>query len=65
MYISLLARLVFIVLVVVFIKEKKDNIYFIFFYGIGNLLAGVLSIIVGYKLLSLKRVLPTLKDIVD
>ena len=64
MYISLLARVLFILLVLFFIREKNDNIYFIFFSGIGNLLAGVLSMIVGYKLLKLKRIIPSFIDIV-
>lgn len=65
LYISLLARLVFIVLVVLFIREKNDHIYFIFFSGLGNILAGFLSIITAYKLLRLKRVFPSAKDILQ
>ena len=47
MYISLLARVLFIILVFFFIKEKNDNKYFLFFSGIGNLVAGCISIVIG------------------
>ena len=58
MYISLLARIIFVILVVAFIKTKADNIYFIFFTGLGNLLAGMLSIILAIRLLHLKLLMP-------
>ena len=63
MYISLLARLVFVLLVIFFIKEKNDNVYFLFFYGIGNLLAGIFSALVGYRVLRLQTVMPTFSNV--
>ena len=63
MYITLLARVVFVILVFAFIREKSDYVYFLFFSGIGNLLAGILSIAAGYKFLKLKTVIPTVSDI--
>jgi PST family polysaccharide transporter len=63
MYVSLLARVIFIMLVFFFIKEKDDNKYFLFFSGIGNLVAGCISIIIGYKLLRLKRIVPSRSDV--
>ena len=62
-YISLLARLVFVLLVIFFIKEKNDNVYFLFFYGIGNLLAGIFSALVGYRVLQLQTVMPTFSNV--
>lgn len=63
MYISLFARIVFVLLVVGFIKTRADNIYFIFFTGVGNLLAGVVSIFVAFRLLKLKVILPRFADV--
>ncbi len=65
MYISLIARSIFIALVIVFIKDKDDSIYFIFFMGVGNLFAGLLSIIVAFKVLRLRRVIPRWRDIIS
>jgi PST family polysaccharide transporter len=65
MYISLFARLVFVALVLLFIRQKSDYIYFLFFTGIGNILAGVVSIIVAFRLLKLRRIIPSRKDILS
>jgi PST family polysaccharide transporter len=62
-WLSLFARLVFVVLVFVFIHQKADNIYFIFFTGVGNILAGGASIVVAARLLKLKIFLPPLRDV--
>ena len=58
-YLTLLARLIFVILVFVFIRTKADNIYFIFFTGVGNILAGAVSIIAAVRLLKLKIVMPS------
>jgi polysaccharide transporter, PST family len=63
-YVSLLARLVFVLLVVLFIRQKQDYVYFIFFTGIGNLLAGLLSIVLAFRMLKLHLRLPSKTDIV-
>jgi len=64
-YISLFARLVFVLLVVLFIKTKSDIIYFIFFAGIGNILAGLMSIAVAIKVLKLKIKIPSGHDVLN
>lgn len=63
-YITLLARLIFVVLVFSFIKDRADNVYFIFFTGIGNLFAGLLSILVAFRLLQLQVLWPTLAEVI-
>lgn len=63
-YITLLARVIFVVLVLLFIKSREDNIYFIFFTGIGNLFAGLLSMLVAFRLLRLQVLWPTFAGII-
>jgi PST family polysaccharide transporter len=63
-YITLLARIIYVVLVFTFIRERADNIYFIFFTGVGNLFAGLLSIWVAFKLLRLEVMWPTAAELV-
>ena len=63
MYVSLFARLVFVALVLIFIRSKPDYIYFLFFTGVGNVLAGSVSIVLAVRMLRLKRVLPSREDI--
>ena len=58
-YITLLARVIFLVLVFGFIKDRDDHVYFTFFTGIGNLLAGIISMVVAFKLLKLRFLLPS------
>ncbi len=55
---SLLSRLVFVALIIGFIHEKGDGKYFLFFLGIGNLVAGLLSIYIGFAVLKLKLLPP-------
>lgn len=63
MYISLFSRLVSVALVLVFIRAKPDYIYFLFFTGVGNVLAGTVSIFLAIRMLKLKRVMPGGKQI--
>lgn len=62
-YVTLFARLVFVILVLSFIRTRADNVYFIFFTGVGNMLAGLASIIVAFKLLKLQVLLPTAAEV--
>lgn len=62
-YITLLARVIFVVLVFLFIKDREDSIYFIFFTGVGNLLAGLLSILFAFRLLRLQVLWPTIAEV--
>lgn len=63
LYISLFARLVFVALVLLFIRQRSDYIYFIFFTGLGNVLAGGFSILMAIRQLRLKVILPSKQDI--
>ena len=62
---TLLARLLFVVLVITFIREKEDNRYFIFFVGAGSLVAGVFSILYAMRAYQLPLVCPTWSCIVQ
>lgn len=64
MYISLLARIIFVVLVFAFIHKPEDKDYFIFFTGLGNLFAGVVSIWVAFVKFRMRVLLPDLKAII-
>jgi len=64
LYISLIGRLAFAILVLIFIRHKADYIYFIFFTGVGNILAGAASIIFAIRYLRLKMVWPSWQNIV-
>jgi len=52
--ITLLARFLFVVLVFAFIRNHGDDIYFLFFLGIGNIVAGVVSIFLAMRYFHLK-----------
>ncbi|WP_205509340.1 flippase [Longitalea arenae] len=60
---TLLARLLFVVLVFAFIREKADNRFFILFMGIGSLLAGILSIFQAMRLFQLPVLRPRWRDV--
>jgi PST family polysaccharide transporter len=60
---SLIARLVFVLLVFAFIKERSDVIYYLFFMGIGNIIAGIGSIIYAKRKYRLQFRFPGLKII--
>jgi PST family polysaccharide transporter len=60
---TLLARLLFVVLVFAFIREKADNRFFILFMGIGSLLAGIFSIFQAMRLYQMPVLRPTWRDI--
>lgn len=54
----LLARIIFAILVFVFIRQEHQAILFLFFLGIGNIIAGIFSIYVAINLFKLKVVYP-------
>ena len=60
---TLIARLLFVVLVFVFIRQKDDYIYFLCFLGIGNMVAGIFSIYLAFKIFKLKFYRPHWADI--
>lgn len=60
---SLVSRLIFVILVLLFIHQKADAKYFLFFLGTGNLAAGILSIAIGWQISQLRYQKPKLKEI--
>lgn len=60
---TLVSRLVFVMLVLLFIHHKEDNIYFLFFLGTGNMIAGLFSIFLAISIFKLKFSSPPLADI--
>jgi PST family polysaccharide transporter len=61
---TLLARLLFVALVFIFIRNRSDNQFFILFMGVGSMVAGVLSIIKAIRQFELPVVRPVWSDIV-
>jgi polysaccharide transporter, PST family len=51
---TLISRLIFVVLVLFFIRQKEDGIYFLFFWGLGNIVAGIFSIFLAIHIFKLK-----------
>jgi PST family polysaccharide transporter len=60
---ALLARLLFVALVFVFIGQRSDHRYFIFYMGIGSVVAGVMSIFQAIRLCKLPLVRPLWNDV--
>lgn len=60
---TLIARLLFVFLVFLFIQAKTDYIYFLFFLGIGNIVAGLFSIYLAVRIFKLNYYRPGWKDI--
>ena len=54
----LLARVIFAILVFVFIRQEKDAYLFLFFLGLSNIIAGLLSIYIAIYFFKLKFVYP-------
>jgi len=61
---TLVARVLFAVLVFLFINDKGDDILFLFFLGTGNIIAGLISIVVAFRIYKLKFIKPSRRDIV-
>ncbi|MGZ8517596.1 MAG: flippase [Chitinophagaceae bacterium] len=61
---TLVARVLFAILVFLFIRAKGDDFLFLFFLGGGNVIAGVISIVVAFRIYKLQFVKPSLTDII-
>lgn len=61
---TLISRLVFVVLVLLFIRHREDGVYFLLFLGIGNVVAGLCSIYLAIRVFKLLPVQPAWKDMV-
>lgn len=60
---TLIGRVLFAVLVFIFIRNKGDGFLFLFFLGIGNIIAGVTSIVVAFRIYKLKFIKPSRANI--
>ncbi len=60
---TLIARVLFVILVFIFIRDKGDYIYFLFFLGIGNIIAGIFSIFLAFRIFKLDFYIPRRIDI--
>ena len=63
--ITLLSRLIFVALVLVFIRQKGDSFMFLFFLGAGNIIAGLISILMAIRIFRLQLVRPHWSEIID
>ncbi|HUS01352.1 MAG TPA: oligosaccharide flippase family protein [Chitinophagaceae bacterium] len=61
---TLLSKLIFVVLVITFIRNKDDGHLFLFFFGAGNIIAGILSIFIAIHIFKLKFFRPQWADII-
>lgn len=61
---TLLARIIFVLLVFMFIRQKEDDIFFLFFLGIGNVIAGFFSIYLAIRIFKLKFIQPRWPEII-
>lgn len=60
----LIGRVIFVLLVFMFIKEGKDSALFLLFMGIGNAFAGIVSTYLAFRIFKLVLLKPTLRDII-
>jgi len=63
--VTLLSRLIFVALVLVFIKAKSDSFLFLLFLGSGNIIAGLISILMAIRIFRLQLVRPRWSEILD
>ena len=63
--VTLLSRLIFVALVLVFIKQRTDSFLFLFFLGLGNIIAGSISIVMAIRIFRLQLVRPHWSQIFD
>jgi polysaccharide transporter, PST family len=61
---TLLSRLLFVVLVFAFIRQKSDNRFFILFMGVGSMVAGILSIFQAIRIWKLPVARPKWNEVV-
>jgi PST family polysaccharide transporter len=62
---SLFGRIVFVLLSFIFIREKTDSSLFLFFMGLGNAIAALLSIFLAFRIYKLRFIMPGVKDVRD
>ncbi|MES1224805.1 MAG: oligosaccharide flippase family protein [Bacteroidota bacterium] len=62
---TLAGRVIFVILVFVFIRNKAQDFLFLFFLGLGTLISGVASIFSAYRLFKLEFIKPSRDEIVQ
>lgn len=60
---TLIGRILFAVLVFIFVRNKDDDFLFLFFLGIGNIVAGLISIATAFRICKLQFIKPSRADI--
>jgi PST family polysaccharide transporter len=60
---TLIGRILFAVLVFTFVRNKEDDFLFLLFLGIGNIVAGLASIAVAFRIYKLQFMKPSKEDI--
>lgn len=60
---NLLARVIFAALVFVFIRSRSDDYLFLFFLGVGTIIAGIVSIVVAFRLYRLRLLRPSWRSV--
>ncbi|MES1218433.1 MAG: oligosaccharide flippase family protein [Bacteroidota bacterium] len=64
-FILLVARVIFVLLVFLFIKSKADDVLYLFFLGTGNFVMGIISIFLVVKKFNIQFIMPARREIVD
>ncbi|MCW3117144.1 MAG: flippase, partial [Chitinophagaceae bacterium] len=64
-FISLIARLIFVILVFLFIKSRKDDVLYLFFLGLGNFVMGLISIFLVFWKYNLQFIMPGRREILN
>ncbi|WP_276501957.1 oligosaccharide flippase family protein [Terrimonas pollutisoli] len=59
----LTGRVLFVILVFIFIKNKNDDILYLLFWGIGNIITGIISLVIAVSVFNLTFVRPSRQDI--
>ncbi len=63
--ISLIARLLFVMLVFLFIRSANDGVLYLFFLGAGNFVMGLVSIFIVVRKFNIQFIVPTRSEILD
>jgi PST family polysaccharide transporter len=59
----LIARIIFVILVFLFIRKPDDAFLFLFFFGLGSVLAGIFSIYTALRIFNLRFLFPSWPDV--
>jgi PST family polysaccharide transporter len=62
---TLLGRIIFVMLAFIFIRRSTDSFLFLFFMGIGNIIAALLSIYLAFRIYKLKMIQPGRREILN